>query len=367
MWFVDIDIYINVLKRTMISDDAEVISICLEANSANARLICLKETSREGKDKEKVWALRKFVCAQDGLRLIEELIRRLKDDFGSEIERLVPVVISLPGIVTDDGEVKRASRLGILEQINPKEVFYKFGIKNVGVYRDVDCLARGELLTSPKFSQYSEEDLPKTFLFMWIDEGVGSSIYINGSSYRGAGFAGPIGRLIVEKDGAYNPAFQSHGPLEVFVGRPFISQEMINLYLSEREKKNQINITTDFRHKLEVACLDSNQSQSIKYQDMIKGWDSKDPIAVAALDKAANYLGLAISTIITILNPPIIILSGNFIRQMPSVAEHTIAYAKRYSWQNAWNSTEIFLSEFDGNCQHVGAAWLYRYCTRNGK
>ena len=103
------------------------------------------------------------------------------------------------------------------------------------VFHDVECLALGEdMHGEPDGSGIGEG---KTLVYIFADEGVGSKTIIDGKTYRGAGIAGTIGRLTVQPDGSYFRELAARGPLEVFSSRPWISENLVAMYLSERDKR----------------------------------------------------------------------------------------------------------------------------------
>lgn len=296
-----------------------------------------------------------FTADATGRRLFEEVARRCSALVQANRLKLSALAVSLPGSIKGTGTLSRSSRLGVFEQLDVAALFAKHGLRPSFLLRDVDCLAAGELAHN-----HEKKALPQPipdFAYVFVDEGVGSTLYINGQSYRGAGFAGPIGRLIVEPDGAYNTQFRSQGPLEVFLGRPAISQGVVNLLLTELGKTGLQQPSQDtFRRA--VLAASKGDPRSLPLSVINKGVLEGDPIAIRVIDRAAHYLGLAIATIIVIVNPPTIVLGGGVVTELQSFADATITYARRYSWEQAWNSTAIRVGVCGRDHQFSGAAFL---------
>ena len=85
---------------------------------------------------------------------------------------------------------------------------------------------------------------------------------------------------------------------------------------------------------------------------------ARDPVAVSAIDDAARYLGLAINCIITIANPPAIVLGGGMITKVLGFADLVKSYARRFSWALAWNRTTVRIATLGRQAQFLGAAYM---------
>jgi predicted NBD/HSP70 family sugar kinase len=299
------------------------------------------------------WDPRPFSDDPTGRRLFEEVARHCKQVISSQKGAPPSLAITLPGSIQGTTLLSRSSRLGVMQPLDVGLLFKDLGLSSVCLLRDVDCLALGEQALNTEGTPADNND----FIYILVDEGVGSFIQIFGKSYRGAGHAGPIGRLIVEPDGAYNNSFRCSGPLEVFLGRPSISQNIINLYLIEAGKRGAVgSVSEQFRRAVAVAA--SNDPKSLPYSVIQQGVTAGDPLALTVIDRAAHYLGIAISSVVTILNPPTIVLAGGVISEFPALTEAALNYARRYSWEQAWNSTTIRLGRSGRDHQYIGAAIL---------
>jgi predicted NBD/HSP70 family sugar kinase len=212
---------------------SKLLVIAIEASSVTQ---CLA-TTKTGKGVPSVeplpsWDLRKYTDDPSGRRLFEEVGRRCLAQLAPNKTKVECVAICMPGSIQGEAHLSRSSRINVLAPIDVGQLFRDLNLPRTVLLRDVDCLAIGQhAISAPE-----DMEKPADHVYLLVDEGVGSSIFINGKSYRGAGHAGPIGRLIVEPNGAYNPSFRSHGPLEVFVGRPWISENIVNQLLTENAK-----------------------------------------------------------------------------------------------------------------------------------
>ena len=336
----------------MFSGSAKVLVVGLEAGEVIESLVALRGGVRPPERTElSKWDPRQYVTDPSGKRLFEEVARHCKTLLSEKKLHPTCVALTLPGAVQGVGTLLRSSRLGVIHSVNVEDIFRDHHLPPAMLLRDVDCLATGERIATA--SRQTDTVLDHVYLF--VDEGVGSSIFINGKPYRGAGHGGPIGRLIVEPDGDYNAQFRSRGPLEVFAARPWISWNIVNQFLTESGKRGGLG-HSEFRNA--VAAASKGDPRSLPYEIMKLGIDQHDPIASTVIDRAAHYLGIAINTIITLINPPEIILAGGVIEHLPAFTEAAQDYARRYSWEHAWNSTKIRTGT-PGRChQYMGAARL---------
>jgi glucokinase len=185
------------------------------------------------------------------------------------------------------------------------------------------------------------------------------SLFIDGKLQKGAGSAGALGRMVVEPAGEFNSTFAARGPLEVYAARPWLSRHMVAEYLAETDKRTSSDEAADttFRKQLQTAAK-RGLFDSISLLSIAAGLSEQDHIAVALLDDAARYLGMAINAVITIVNPPLIILGGEMIQALPAFGQSAMAYARRLSWGAAWNRTTIHISTLGNSAQTQGAAIL---------
>ena len=327
-----------------------VLAVHIEADAVKISLFRCKGSSLElVEGRGSSWDCKSFTVAGDGLRLFEEIGRRVARVIRTTQLQPALIAVGLPGVINGTCEITRSSRLGIFSAVNVAEIFEKQRLPPVELYRDVDCLcAISKAKDGPAY-------LAKDFLFVHADEGVGSSIVIGGKNYRGAGYAGPIGRLVVEPDGGFSRVFRSHGPLENYVSRPAISEFMVSLFLSEQNKRNAYEeVSEPFRLALKAAS--EADARDISYRMMRMGIEAGDPIAQIATDRASKYFGLALSNVITILNPPLIVLSGGLVSSLPTFHKSALEYARKFSWLQAWNSTSFASIHGTGESCALGAA-----------
>lgn len=293
-----------------------------------------------------------------GLRLAEEIVRRTRK-FLKDYQEIKPdkFGISMPGTLDGTSTVLSSKRLGVFNPIDISKAIEEAGGPDFSVYHDTECMAVGEAQFGDIDNGLGTHNKGSDFCYIFVDEGIGSKLFIDNRPVLGAGSAGHLGRLIVQPEGAYSETFASKGPLEVFSSRPSVSSNMVGLYRAERGKVGGTNNPQDaFRRFLQAAS--ENDWTALTYKQINLGLARRDPIATAVLEDAARYLGLAVNAVITITHPPLIILGGGMITELTGFVDSVVGYARRFSWELAWNRIQIRRSTLGRDSQILGTAAL---------
>ena len=297
-----------------------------------------------------------------GKRVFEEIVRQVRSCWEKTGRSTSGVALTLPGTLDGVENLLSSSRLGIRQPVPAAQILTEALRVPCRAFHDVECLAVGESMHTDSTGR---AEATGTLVYVFADEGIGSKTLIDGRTYVGAGVAGTLGRLTVQPDGSYFRALTARGPLEVFSSRPWVSENLVAMYLSEQQKRDEEQDElekkledTIFRRALRVAA--EKDWRGLDYSHMANGIHNDDPVAIAVLDVAARYLGFAINSVITILNPHRIVLGGCMMTELPRFAQRVIAYARRYSWPLAWNNTNVTVSSLGREAQVYGAVerWL---------
>ncbi|WP_433270043.1 ROK family protein [Actinosynnema sp. CS-041913] len=332
--------------------------VVLEATQAKHQLV---RFTRNGLDLIKTdkaaWDPALYVHESTGTRLAEEMVRRARrtiDSFGAPVDS---VAVTLPGTLSGTSTVMRSTRLGIYSPVNLTEEFHRLNAPPCHVFHDTECLAIGEARQGCLRYDTSVAERRDSFAYVLADEGIGSSLFVDGRILRGAGSAGHLGRLVVEPRAAYHQKMVTRGALEVFASRPWISHNIVSEYVAEQGKSDR-PIRSNFRSAVAVAA--TTDWSRLGIEQIAEGITDRDPIAHTVLDDAARYLGIGLNSLITIANPPSIVLGGALIEGIESFYEMTVSYARRFTWALAWSRTRIVRAELGRRAQLFGAAELLR-------
>jgi len=305
------------------------------------------------------WDTAPYLTGDDGLRLLEEVGRRVQIAADSRKIKLDALALVMPGTIRDGTTVGRSTRLRILKPLNVSEVMRQLYGFRAAVFQDTHALAIGEASSDALKSHPAAAPGQECFAYILVDEGVGMSLFIDGKLQRGAGSAGALGRLVVEPAGEYNQTFAARGPLEVYAARPWMSKHIVIEYLAEQDKHPDTSAPppSQFRRQLRAAA-ESDRWQSLTVAQIASAVADGDHIVSHVLDDGARYLGMALNAVITIVNPPLVIFGGSVVQGIPGFADSAVSYARRLSWGAAWNRTTIHLSDAGREAQTRGAAAL---------
>lgn len=305
--------------------------------------------------RELVWDPQNHI-EETGVRLFEELARKIKKNY-PEYSKLEKIVISMPGTIQENTIVISSSRIGIRKRIEASD-FLEAELKvKVYIVHDMDCMVFGAF----KDQLYTAEIMGKTLCYVIVDEGVGSTFLIEGKIHHGAGIAGHISRLVVEKRGTYMEELSASGTLEAYVSRSAISKRCIEKYISSLNKKKKSGKSYSDQFRKAMKAIYQNNIQGLTCDTINKGVSENDDIAITVIKEAAEYLGQAINSIITIMHPHEIILSGSLITTIDGFYELAIAEAEQLSWPSAWNYVTFNKSLDSRNDQLNGVALLATY------
>lgn len=154
----------------------------------------------------------------------------------------------------------------------------------------------------------------RNIIYIMCNQGVGSGIIVEGNILRGKNsVAGEIGHQKIEQDGRLCTCGKK-GCLEAYCGTEAIETEV-----KDELTRGSKSIITDY--------IGEDYDQ-ITFELINKCASNNDKLCSNVLDKAEKTLGLGVSNIINILNPDMVILSGEFFRYRDNITDRIELYAK---------------------------------------
>jgi N-acetylglucosamine repressor len=204
-------------------------------------------------------------------------IHRLVADSNIQRSRLLGVGIGMAGIVDAETGVCLASPILGWENVPFADLVEQRTILPVYLDNDVNTLTLVEKL-------YGAGVGSNHFLTITVGRGIGLGIVVNGQLYRGMGGAGEFGHTVLDPQG-YVCDCGKRGCLETFVGDP---------WLLRRAAEHALHYNTI--EELFTAALNGQQQMV----DLIR--------------QAGTSLGYGIAILINILNPQLLIFSGEGMR-----------------------------------------------------
>ena len=158
-----------------------------------------------------------------------------------------------------------------------------------------------------------------------LGTGVGGGILINGQLYQGVfQMAGHIGHSTVDADTLSQDVTNMPGSIENAIG---------NLTLPERSHGRYHNT-----------------------EDLVKDFRKGDPVAAWIWLSSVRKLSVTIASVINILSPEAIILSGGIIQAQDALLEPLRDFLALYEWRPGGKQTPVKLAVFSDRAGAIGAA-----------
>jgi len=222
------------------------------------------------------------------------------EQFVAEKDRLEfceGISIITPGIVdSNTGMICYNSKLKLYDVPLTEMVESKFNLPTY-LDNDVNAFALGEYYFG-SFSSY------KDIVYLTIGDGVGLGLMINGTVYRGfKGSSGEIGHTTVVPGGTKCEC-GNNGCLENYVNWPAIYSNIVS------------SILTKGRDTV-IKQLINNDIRKITPKIFIEAINLNDKLSIEILEEIISYLSIAISNTIHLLNPELIIISGEVVHDNP--------------------------------------------------
>lgn len=224
---------------------------------------------------------------------ISELELSLRDRFGLEPSRLLGVGLGVPGMVNSaEGGRVTAPTLGWSDLPLGSELQSRLGLP-VMVENDVHTLAVAEQL----FGQGRDVD---DFVTITLGAGVGMGLVVSGELVTGArGGAGELGHVMAVEDGPVCTCGR-HGCLESVASEPSL-----------------------LRKAGEGGLVDAGATIAD-----LRQLASTDPEVSAIFATAGTHLGRAVATVVTLLAPEMVLVSGEGVASWPLLKD---AFAEAFA------------------------------------
>ncbi len=197
-----------------------------------------------------------------------------------------PIGVGIPGMVTTDGLFRYGPNICLREFPLRTRLQEELG-EPVVVDNDGNCAAWAEFVIG------AAKDAVGHMVMVTLGTGVGGGIVLDGRLLRGAnGFAGEVGHLIVQAEGARGPSGVA-GELEAYSSGTAIGLMAAHAHAQGRFAGGPLDgPEPPGGHAVSAAAVEG------------------DPVAREILSRAGRYLGLAAAGLASTLDPEIIVVGG---------------------------------------------------------
>lgn len=279
---------------------------------------------------------REFSSGEDFEKHVLECIRAVRRAFANN-GKLYGIGIGAPGIVDTQKDISV-----FLPSIARRNVPLKAYIEQeeklpVYIDNDANAMALGE-------SYFGQAKSVKDYIFLNVGRGIGSGIVLNGEIYRGSRFAaGEIGHIRVQENGR-KCVCGKYGCLNTVATEYSILWEV-----SQAVQAGVPSIVTE---------LQKNGLNQLSFATLEAAARAQDKCVLDILRRVGQNLGIAVSYVINILNPQLIILGGNMSVLGEYIIDSLIQSATALSMEDSMQGTSIVISSLRQRAGVVGAASL---------
>ncbi|MDD5729986.1 MAG: ROK family protein [Candidatus Omnitrophica bacterium] len=185
----------------------------------------------------------------------------------------------------------------------------------------------------------------KNVIYMF--SGVGCGVMLNGEIYRGAsGYAGEVS--------IYN--FKEQDKFACELGNScFMKRWEIDLGMIE-DVKSMLAKDKDSAEKF--FRFTSSNMDNVDLKSIFIAAKAKDPVACAALDKAAKRLGIKTSFLVNFLNPEMVVVGGGLEEAGDEFLNRMVSTVKDWAFRESTSDLKVVYSQLRENAVALGAASL---------
>ncbi len=195
--------------------------------------------------------------------------------------------------------------------------------------------------------RYGKEKSEGSMLLVYFGRGVGAGIILENRLYRGSnGIAGEFGHITIKESGPLCNC-GNRGCLEALTSRQAI--------LSEVNEKIKANVYTSLKN-LPAFRADEN---GITLTDIADAAANGDKLSNMVIHEVGGYIGTGIADLINVLDPGLVILSGDVIHSFgPPLLESINRTVTLRGIHSITQRTRIAASSLPGSSASRGAATL---------
>lgn len=266
---------------------------------------------------------------------IAQTIAAVIDEAGSERERILGIGIGMPGVLEPQtGRVLFSpdfhwEQVHLLPQL--KASFpYPMVIHNV-----THAMAMGE-----RWFGHGRGDVD-SFVCVNLGHGIGSALFLEGKLLSGgSGSSGELGHVTMDRHGP-KCVCGNYGCLEALASGDAIARRMTAEIAAGQP--------TSLRRVLESRGV-------LEAKDVFQAAGEQDPVSVRIIQEASEYIGLALATVVNLVDPELIVLEGGLSRAGDPFIRDIRAHAQRYQMKYTGRNTRIVVSELGEQAAAIGAA-----------
>ncbi|MBI5386047.1 MAG: ROK family protein [Verrucomicrobia bacterium] len=275
---------------------------------------------------------------------IARCVRDAVDEADLNLKQIAGVGIGAPGAV--DGE---AGNIIFAPNLQWHDVPLKKALEKqleVPVFVENDCN-----IAALGVYHVELKSKPRHMLGIFVGTGIGGGLIINGDLYSGFGHtAGEVGHMIIDANGP-KCGCGNKGCYEAIASRTAIF--------------NRVKAAVKDGQKTLLTEMLGDDLADMRSGDLRKAVRKGDKFITKVVEDAAEYTGLAVASLINVLNPEVVVLGGGVIEalgdEMMEIIKKTV---KDHAMPGALKGVEIFESHLGDNAGITGGAVLAKRMTK---
>jgi glucokinase len=265
---------------------------------------------------------------KDSAAFILERIEELK----LKKEAVLGVGVGIPGPVKDNGEVLELANLGLGHFNLEEEMTALTGLK-VKAANDANAAALGEMWMGGGEGFHN-------MVLVTLGTGVGGGIIINGAVIAGSnGAGGEIGHIFVNDRETEHCGCGKKGCLEQYASATGIIR-LARQILAEKTEPSEMRDFPELSAKTVFDCAKAG-----------------DQLALATVEKASYYLGVALANVAQVIDPEVFVIGGGVSKAGEIIIKTTEKYYNDHV-MNALKNKEFRLATLGNDAGIYGAARL---------
>ncbi len=279
---------------------------------------------------------------------IEELPLELKNDFsivnriyefardmikesGVDESRIIGIGIDMPGLVESEKGINHS----ILHFDEPlRDLFAKKFHKPVVIENDTQSKALAEF-------RFGKAIGKQHVLVLHLGWGIGLGMILNGKPYHGArGFSGEFAHIPMTDERGYLCSCGKRGCLETVTSGAALTRLAI-----EAIEKGEMTLIKEMAH---------NKTNNITPSLILKAAQKGDQFAISIISKIGFDLGKGIGSLVQILNPEVIILSGPLTEAGSYLTTSIEQALQQYTFGISREGLRLVISELGNTADLIG-------------
>jgi predicted NBD/HSP70 family sugar kinase len=252
--------------------------------------------------------------------LIREMAGEVMSDPGIADKRFAGIGVALPGLVDiDSGTLLLGSQFRWRDVPIGEMLRVLFPGMAVTLDNEMNACALAESL-------YGVIRNERNAVMLGIGSGVGAGIIVNGQVYRGHNnMAGEVGHIVMDPNGKMCECGR-YGCLQTFVA---------DWALTEDARR--------FKHDAGI-------------RDILQAAENGEQWAVSIIERFVRYTQTAICYFTSLLNPGVVVLSGQLLEDYPVLKEWLLREYPSSAWKPLGTSTRLMMSCLGCDGAVIGAA-----------